>query len=113
MHINYILDKKLEDCVEYSIKSKCFKLKMNPSEVPYEVVVALRNCTKSTSTVFGGKYGIRVRMLPSSSLSTNLVSQLKSLTATVKFDDACQKMLNARRAEQAVYGRKFYQQVER
>ena len=111
--VEHIVNENLSDCVEYSDKTKSFKLKISASEVPAAVAGALKNCTKATSTVFGGKLGVRVRMLPSTILSPVLIARLRSLTATVKFADAVEKMLENREAAQKVFAREFYKQVAR
>ena len=111
--VNYLVDDKLGDYVEYSDKTKSFKLKINPSDVTDNIATALRNCTKTTSTVFGGKLGVRVRLLPSSLLSPELLTKMRSLTETIKFEDTVKKVLDNKEAALAVFGREFFKQVRR
>ena len=111
--VNYLVDEKLGDSIEYSEKTKSYKLKINPSDVPENIAVVLRNCTKTTSTVFGGKLGVRVRLLPTSLLSPELRSKMRSLTETIKFEDAVKKIMDGKEADHALFGREFFKQVKR
>ena len=111
--VKYLVKESMDDCVEYSAKTKSFRLKVDPSDTPNDVAAALKNCTKGTSTVFGGKLGVKVRMLPSSLLSAELLSQMRSLTATIKFAEAVDNMMANKAAAQKVYAKEFYKHVNR
>ena len=109
----YIVEESLAENVEYSAKTKSFKLKINVTDAPESIAAALGKCTKATSTVFGGQLGVRVRLLPSSLLSTERVSQLRSLRVAIKFADAAQKMMDEKATAQKLFASEFYKQVNR
>jgi hypothetical protein len=109
----YIVDSELSEVVEYSAKTKSFRLKLSPTDLQSDIASALRGCTKETSTVFGGKIGVKVRLLSAKLLSADLLSQMRSLTATYKFSDAVERMLENNAAAQALFAKEFFKQVER
>ena len=113
MIVNHFMDNHMDDCVEYSAKTKSFRLKIDPSDTPEDVARAIRNCTKVTSTVFGGKLGVKVRLLSSSLLSAENLAKMRSLSTSIKFADAVERMLANKAATNKVFGREFYKQVRR
>ena len=84
---SYLIDEKLSDVVEYSMKLRSFKIRILLTELPPDVAVALRVCTKVTSTVFSGKIGVRVRLLSAELLTSDSVTKLRKLTVSHKFSD--------------------------
>ena len=111
--VKYLVKENMGDCVEYSAKTQSFRLKVDPSDTPDDIAAALRKCTKVTSTVFGGKLGVRVRLLASSLLTAEPLSQLRSLTALVKFADAVDKMLQDKIAGQKMFAKEVYKELRR
>ena len=109
----YIVDSDLAEVVEYSAKTRSFRLKLSPTDLQSDIASALRGCTKETSTVFGGKIGVKVRLLSAKLLSPDLLSQMRSLTASYKFSDAVEKMLENKDAAQALFAKEFFKQIER
>ena len=110
---SYMIKEKISEAVEYSVKTKSFRLKISPVDVPADVATALRGCTKETSTVFAGKIGVKVRMLSAKLLSTDGLAQLRALTVTHKFADWAEKFLDKRDATKKELAIKFCKMVER
>ena len=110
---NYMVKGKMSEAVEYSVKTKSFRLKLSPVDVPPDVATALRGCTKETSTVFAGKIGVKVRLLSAKLLSADLLAQLRALTVTHKFADWTEKYLDRKDATQKELAKAFCKAVER
>ena len=110
---SYMIKEKISEAVEYSVKTKSFRLKISPVDVPADVATALRGCTKESSTVFAGKIGVKVRLLSARLLSTDTLAQLRALTVTHKFSDWAEKYLDRRDATQRELAKAFCKLVER
>ena len=87
----YIIDEKMSGVVEFSLKTRSFRLKLSSSELPPDVALALKICTKETSSVFGGKQGVRLRLLSAALLTSKTVTTLRQLTVSHKFSDWAEK----------------------
>ena len=73
----YILEEQLDNYVEYSEKSRCFKLRLPVFALPSNISKAVKGCTKETVTTFDGKK-MKIRMMSASLLSGKLLSDLKA-----------------------------------
>ena len=109
----YILEQQLSDVVEYSVKTNSFRLKLAPTEVPPDISAALAFCTKSTSTIFAGVLGVRVRLLSADLLTNRSVSKLRKLAVSHKFSDWAEKWLERKNTTWALLANKFRKQAYR
>ena len=108
----YLLEKKMDQCVEYSEKSKNFKLKLAIADQPVDIQIALRGCTKESSTIFDGKK-VKARVLPANLLSQDKVTGLKALGITPTFVDCVNEMLEQRKLLNEKNGMLFLNTVRR
>lgn len=108
----YILDEELDDCIEYSEKSKKFKLKLPAAGLPENIFKAMKGVTKETTTTFDG-VKLKVRMLPASLLPERLLAELKALGQTYNFSDWIAKMLDEKQTRREETGEAFYKKVTR
>ena len=95
------------------MKTRSFRLKLTTTELPPEVSLALRKCTKETSTVFAGKTGVKVRLLSAELLTDNTVTKLRKLTVSHKFSDWAEKWLDRKKTTLNYLTKAFHKHVHR
>ena len=106
----YILEEQLDNYVEYSEKSSCFKLRLPVSALPSNISKAVKGCTKETVTTFDGKK-MKIRMMSASLLSGKLLSDLRALGESYDFSDWVTRMLDDKKERKEELGAEFYKQV--
>ena len=109
----YIIDEKLSEVVEYSLKTRSFRLKLSSSELPQDVSIAMKICTKVTSTVFAGKIGVRVRLLSAALLTKDTASKLQKLAVSHKFSDWAEKWYETKLFNRNLLSQEFHKQASR
>ena len=108
---NHIVENKLDTCLEYTERSKSFKLKLLLTDLPIDVSKAVKIVTKETTTQLAGKLGVKVRMLSVKLLKQELVDALKALHESHKFSDWVEKMLVKQHEKKKKLAEEFYRQV--
>ena len=110
---SYIIDEKLSDVVEFSLKTRSFRLKLSASELPPDVSIAMKICTKETVTVFAGKQGVRIRLLSAALLTKNTASKLRKLVVSHKFSDWAEKFYETKMFMGNLLSQEFHKQASR
>ena len=108
----YLVEEEMSDSIEYSDRTKQFRLKLRVSDMPEQIQKAVRGCSKDSVSIFEGKK-MRVRILPYSLLPSQLVARIKAIVQPVTFVDCVEKMLEERQKKREKLGMDFYRQISR